>query len=261
MADEKVVQAPTLDPPPASKPDEKPAGEINYAELIGRLEKAGITKPEQLDGKLTAAQERGHLANILGQRNQELAEMKAMLSEMKASQKKASHSSYDDEPNAGAIDIGDLIGKKVKEVIQGEKREALEAQQRAWHAWQQIQTDRDYHLVKDEWEAKMRDPNFAISLQAGTINPIDEYREMLRDHYKSGLRLAAETIKSLTTGGMPQKVHVEDSARIPGGKEIPSDDKRKLIDSARDKVNKGKQLSEEEQLAALEAVLMGGARK
>jgi hypothetical protein len=258
MADEQKVPAPVIEAPVKTE-EAKPAGEINYGELISKLEKAGITEPKQLDGKLQAASERGHLANILGEVKNENAELKRMLMEMRAAQQKpAQRSGYEDDSQAGAIDIGDLIEKRVSSVLQREKQQSLEMQQKAWQAWNEIQSDEDYHLVKDQWEGKLRDPNFAIKLQAGTINPVDEYRRMLRDHYKGAVRLAAETIKSLTTGSAPPNVHVENSARVSADKTTEKTENEKTINSLREKVNKGKLMNEQEELAALQAVLLGG---
>lgn len=260
MAEEKVP-APVIDETTQVKVEAPPAGEIDYSDLVSKLEKAGITKPEQLDGKLQAASERGHLANLLGARNQEIAEMKRMLMEMQAAQQKPHKSNYGDEPEAGAIDIGDLIEKKVSGVIQREKQQALEQQQRAWAAWSEIQQDDDYHLVADKWTAKMSDPNFAIALQTGTVNPVKEYQKMLREHYKGAVRLAAETIKSLTQGVKPPNVHVEGTGRVSADKTREVPETQKTTNQLRDKVNTGKLLSEDEELAALQAVLLGGGAR
>jgi len=268
MADETKVEAPAFMEPAAPAPssatpaDAAPDGEINYGDLIQRLEQAGITEPRQLDGKLQAASERGHLANILGEVKSENAELRRMLSEMRAAQQAAPKRYADDDTaNAGAIDLKDLVRSEMRTVLTEEKRQAIEAQQRAWQAWQAIQTDEDYHLVKDQWESKMRDPNFAIQLQAGTVNPVDAYRRLLRDHYKGAVRLAAETIKSLTKGTQVPKVHVEDSARVSADRRPEADETDKIKNNLRDKVNKGRHLSEDEELAALQAVLLGGGRR
>ena len=261
MSDDVKVQAPTLEPPKPAEPKPEQAGAIDYAELVSRLEKAGITEPKQLDGKLQAAQERGHLANLLGEVKGENAELKRMLMEMQANQKRQSATAGYDDPQPGSIDLGDLIKKQIRSAIDDEKKASFEMQQRAWQAWQQIQTDEDYHLVKDAWESKMRDPNFAVKLQAGAVDPVTEYRKVLRDHYKGAVRLAAETIKSLTQGVAPPKVHVEDSARVASGMRPEPTETNKTINGLREKVNRGKSLSEDEELAALQAALLGGARR
>lgn len=257
MADEKI-ESPVIEAP-APKAEAAPkSGEIDYAEIVAKLEKAGITEPKQLDGKLQAAQERGHLANLLGQRNQELADMKAMMAEMQAALKKQNTREDDGERGAGAIDLGDLLERKIDSAFEKRQRAALEMQQRAYQAWQAIQTDEDYHLVQNDWEAKLRDPNFAIGVQSGTVDVIREYQQMVRNHYKTAIRSAATIIKNLTQGSLPPQVHVEDSARVSAQREPTGNDERqKTISTLRDSVNKGKILTEEDELAALTAVLSG----
>jgi hypothetical protein len=132
-------------------------------------------------------------------------------------------------------------------------------QQRAYQAWNAIQSDEDYHLVQKDWEDKLRDPNFAVGIQSGTVDVVKEYQKMVRNHYKTAVRSAAQIIKDLTQGSLPPKVHVEDSARVSASREPAGDDKRQEeISTLRERVNKGKLLTEDEELAALTAVLSGG---
>lgn len=260
MSEEGVVkESPTLEAPPAQeKPAEEAKTSEQYAALLTELEKAGVTSAKQLEGKFQAASERGHLANILGEVKSENAELKRMLMEMQSSQKKARSTGYEDDTQPGSIDLGDLVEKRVQAVIEKEKRSSLEAQQRAWQAWNQIQSDEDYHLISDKWEARMRDPNFAIQLQAGTVDPVAEYQKMLRSHYKSSVKLAADTIRTLTTGMPQQKVHVEGTARVRQETPAERSETQKQVDSLREKVSKGKLLTEDDELAALQAVLLRG---
>ena len=262
MSEEGVVkESPTLEAPPVQ---ETPAVEAKtteqYAALVSELEKFGVTNAKQLEGKFQAASERGHLANILGEVKSENAELKRMLMEMQATQKKARSTGYEEDPQPGAIDLGELVEKRVQAVIEKEKRSSMEAQQRAWQAWNAIQSDEDYHLVADKWETRMRDPNFAIQLQAGTVDPVAEYQKMLRSHYKSSVKLAADTIRTLTTGLPQQKVHVEGTARARQESPVERSETQKQVDSLKEKVNKGYNPSEDEQLAALQAVLLRGGR-
>jgi len=260
MADEKVVnESPTMEQPPEAPKEAAPAP--NHAELIAELEKFGVKEAKQIGDKFQAASERGHLANILGEVKSENAELKRMLMEMQASSKKQRQPYEEDANQPGAIDLGELVEKRVAAVIDREKRASLEAQQRAYHAWNQIQSDDDYHLIADKWEAKMRDPNFAIQLQAGTVDPVAEYQKMLRSHYKSAVRLAADTIKSLTTGMAPPQVHVENSARARQDTPVEKTKQREQIDALKAKANKGYLPNEDDELAALQAVLLGGGRK
>jgi hypothetical protein len=256
MSDEQVTETQAQETQVTEAKQETPPNQ--YAELVAELEKAGVTSSKQLEGKFKAASEVGKMANLLGEVRGENAELKRMLMDMQASMKRPKANPYGEEEQSGAVDIGDLIEKRVAAVIDREKRASLEAQQRAFQAWNMIQQDEDYPLVADKWEAKMRDPNFAIKLQAGTIDPVAEYQRVLRDHYKSSVRLAAETIKTLTTGQPAPKVHVESSARARQDTPIEKGQRDKTLQPLKEKVNKGYIPSEDDELAALTAVLLGG---
>jgi hypothetical protein len=233
-----------------------------HSELLAELEKFGVKNAEQLQGRMVASQEAGRLANQLGDTRKELAEMKAYMAQL-AHQKPAPQprDEWGTEPApqaAGAIDLKDLIRKEFKGVIDEEKRQAMQQQQKAYEAWNKIQGDRDFHIVKDKWEAKLKDPNFALQFQAGAIDPYNEYQELLRDAYKSAVAKSAEIIKSLTTGAGPPKVHVEGQAKVSGMRTESAPEKEKTLNPLREKVNKGKVLTEDEELAALMKVLAGG---
>jgi hypothetical protein len=164
-----------------------------------------------------------------------------------------------DQPaQAGAIDLKQLIRSEFKGAIEEEKRASAMQQKAAYEAWNKIQGDKDFHIVKDKWEAKLKDPNFALQFQAGALDPYAEYQELLRDTYKSAVAKSAEIIKSLTTGAGPPKVHLEDQGKASGTRTESVKDRDKTINPLREKVNKGKLLSEEEELAALMKVLGGG---
>jgi hypothetical protein len=233
-----------------------------HAEMIAELERFGVKNAEQLQGRMVASQEAGRIANQLGDARKEIAEMRSYMERL-AHQKPAAQP-RDDWGNeqapqaAGTIDLADLVGKQVKKVIDEEKRQAMHQQQKAYEAWNKIQGDRDFHIVKDRWEAKLKDPNFALQFQAGAIDPYNEYQELLRDAYKSAVAKSAEIIKSLTTGAGPPKVHVEGQAKVSGMRTESAPERDKTLNPLREKVNKGKVLSEDEELAALMKVLGGG---
>jgi hypothetical protein len=241
-----------------------PAGP--HAELVAELEKFGVKNAEQLQGRMVASQEAGRLANQLGDARKEISEMRAMMERMNQQRVQPQQHPHRDEwggeqppeKAAGTIDLSDLVGKAVEGAISKRERAVQMAQQRAFEAWNKIQGDPDFHIVKDKWEAKLKDPNFALKFQAGAVDPYSEYQELLRDTYKSAVSRSAEIIKSLTTGAGPPQVHLEGQGKVSGvqGNAIP--DKDKTLNPLREKVNKGKLLSEDEELAALMKVLGGG---
>jgi hypothetical protein len=261
-----MTEKPTMETPTTeTQAPASPAATNQYAELVSELERFGVKNAEQLQGKLLASQEAGNLARQLGESRKEIAEMRQFMEQMnKPSHRPAVVKDDWGDPaqqqqSAGTIDLADLVGKQVKKVIDEEKRQAAHQQQAAYAAWNKITGDKDFHIVKDKWEAKLKDPNFALQFQSGQVDPYAEYQELLRDTYKSAVAKSAEIIKSLTTGAGPPKVHVEGQARVSGmetGKN--TSDKDSIINPLREKVNKGKPLSEQEELAALMKVLGGG---
>jgi hypothetical protein len=230
--------------------------------LLAELEKFGVKNAEQLQGKMVASQEAGRLANQLGDARKEISEMRTFMERL-AHQKPAAQPKDDwgAEPaqqNAGTIDLGNLVEQSIEKAITKRERVAMEQQKRAWDAWNRIQGDPDFHIVKDKWEAKLKDPQFAVRFQAGGVDPYAEYQELLRDTYKSAVARSAEIIKSLTTGAGPPKVHMEGQGKVSGMRTEQSPERDKTLNPLREKVNKGKILSEDEELAALMKVLGGG---
>lgn len=237
-----------------------------HADLLAELEKFGVKNAEQLQGKLAASQQVGTMGNVLGEVRKENEELKKFIKDQMSQQhqpKADPNAGWEtSNQNAGSIDLADLIDSKVKtgirSVIQEEKQQAAAQQQRAWAAWNAITGDEDYPLVKEKWESKLKDPNFALQFQAGAIDPIKEYQELVRDTYKAALRKSAEVIKGMSTGVASPTVHVEGQARMASGKTVETPEKEKTLNPLREKINKGKILSEEEELAALMKVLGGG---
>ncbi|OFW61322.1 MAG: hypothetical protein A2W01_11245 [Candidatus Solincola sediminis] len=256
---ETVVVEPTEKKPTT----DAPANE--HAKFIAELEKFGVKSPEQLEGKLKASQETGRLAELLGASRKETAELKNYIqSEFgKLNRRPARKENDYEEPSdhqAGGIDLGDLVENKISKVLDARERRMYEQQQRVLASWQRIQGDKDYHLVKNKWEETLKDPNFAIRLQSGEIDPVVEYQEILREHYRSVVMKAADTIKTLTRGPDIEKPHLETG---PSGNLTKSETKgltkdQQKIKALQEKVDKGGHLTEEEQLAALAATLLKG---
>jgi hypothetical protein len=233
-----------------------------HADLLAELEKFGVKNAEQLQGRMVASQEAGRLANQLGDARKEISEMRAYMERL-ASHKPAAQPrddwGNDQAPQtAGTIDLADLVGKQVKKVIDDEKRMAMQQQQQVLAIANKIQSDRYYDTVKDRWETMVKDPTFLQQVYSGQRDPYIEYKDLVADAMGKGLEKAAQVIKSLTTGAGPPKVHVEGQAKVSGMKTENAPERDKTLNPLREKINKGKVLSEDEELAALMKVLGGG---
>ena len=240
------------------KPVETPKEEVNEqmseeAQLLETLKKASISKAEQLDGTIRNARktfdmqsERDRLANQLSAMEQRLA----------AAESKTQ--APDTEDYGQPVDLDAAIAKGVSKVLDQRDKMAAENQKRMMQSWATISQDEDYHLVEKIWNEKLKDPNFVYSVQSGQTDPVSEYGSMLRSYYKGIAKSAVKTIETLSKGVTPQ-MHVESGeARAP---EVHVDqeisDNEKYIKQLKEKADSGGLLSEDEELAAIRAVLSG----
>jgi hypothetical protein len=242
MAEEK----PTLEIPVEETPEAGGTDSNELESLIKTLEEAGVKTTKELEGKLTASREAGQLANLLGDANKRIADLE------RASKIPSAEPSYSYDEGQ-PIDIEAAISKGINKVLDERDAKTRQVQQQGMKIWQRIQGDKDYKLVKDVWEAKNKDPNFLMEIQAGTKNYADEYMETVREFYKGVARQSLDTIKKLQGGIAPAAPHVEGEATMPGMPEQPTGNE--TIIKAKEKVEKGGRLSVEEEMAALDDIL------
>jgi len=243
-----MEEKPTIEEPTVEPEKEVEAPKIDVDALVKELEKAGVSTAQELQNKLTASREAGQLANLLGDANKRIADLEQAVRQPPAAEQEFDYSE--------GHDIETIIEKKLTSVLDAREAEARQAQQQAMEIWQGIQTDPDYGLVKDVWEAKIKDPNFNIAVSAGKKDVAKEYMETVRKYYKGIAKKSLDTITTLQKGGVPTTPHVEGEAQLPGVPEVPNEG-NETINKAKEKVAKGGLLSEDEEMAALEAILSG----
>ena len=251
MADEISPTMEEADVKTVETPKEEVTEQMSEeAQLLETLRAASISKPEQLDGAIRNARktfdmqsERDQLANQLSQMELRLAE-----AEKKPPQ--------DTEDYGQPVDLDSAIAKGVSKVLDQRDRMAADNQKKMMQSWATISQDEDYHLVENIWNEKLKDPNFVYSVQSGQVDPVSEYGNVLRGYYKGIAKSAVKTIETLSKGVTPQ-MHVESGdARAPGvqvDQEIS--EREKFIKELKDKTESGGLLSEDEELAAIRAVL------
>jgi len=251
VKEEVVVESPTLEegkPATEVKAEETPVDDTSA--LLAELEKAGITKPDELTGKLEASYQAGNLANQLGEARQELAEIKAAMGQPKPTAEE--YSGYEE-----TADLEKILERTLDKREKVAARKQAEAQKVVLGMWNKIQNDSDYKLVKEVWEDKLKDPNFTFKIQQGLVNPIEEYNDVVRGYYKGIAKRSLDTIKKLQGGAVPATPHVEDSARLPGS-EVPIGEEKseaqKTVDRLKE-ITKTRTLTEEEELEAIDAAL------
>jgi len=234
---EEPIAEPIVDGTEAKAPD--------VESLVKELEKAGVTTTQELQGKLTASKEAGQLANLLGDANKRIENLE------QAAKMPPAEPEYD-YSEGQPVDIESMLNN----VLDKREAQTRQVQQQAMAIWQGIQTDPDYGLVKDVWEAKIKDSNFNMAIQSGKKDVAKEYMETVREYYKGIAKQSLDTITTLQKGGVPTTPHVEGEAQLPGVP-TPINTEQETVTKAKEKVATGGRLSEDEEMAALDAILKG----
>ena len=246
------LEKPTIEEPqgePKVEGQEAKASESTDVDaLVKELEKAGVSTAKELQGKLRASQEAGTLAEMVGDQRKRIADLE------QAAKLPPAEPDYDYSEGT-PIDIESIVEKKLTSVLDAREAKTRQVQQQAMQIWQGIQTDPDYGLVKDVWETKIKDTNFNMDIQTGKKNVQTEYMETVREYYKGIAKQSLDTITSLQKGVVPAAPHVEGEAQLPGIP-VPTDE-NEVLKKAKEKVAKGHVLTEDEEIAALDAVLGG----
>jgi len=262
MPDEQIAPV-IVEPKAEPQPIEDAQTEEQIASLMDTLKASSVTTTEQLQGKLDASNQAGNLANMVGNLRSEIAELK----ETKAAPAPAVQPDFslDNMDNLGegqTVDLEGMMTNVIRKEDARKEKVAVQRQQQAVASWNTIQTDEDYGLVKAVWEDKLKDPNFVMKIQTGTVDPIQAYQETVRGYYKGMMKQSLSTIEQLQkSGGKIPPPHVEGGERVPqnlvqaeGGEETPA---MKQFKALQEKVKtKGVlDVADEQQLADL--VLQG----
>jgi len=234
------------------KKEKKP--EIDVDSLVAELERVGITNAEELSGKLRAGQESGRLAQLLGDERKRSAEYEARLRELE-SKPVTPKQDYMDYNEGQPIDIEATLERTVDRVLSKREEKQRAIQEQNLRKWNFIQSDKDYGVVKEIWENKLKDPNFVYQIQAGVIDPIQDYNDTKVDYFKTLLKKSHETLTTLKGKGKVEPPHVESGERssanmvseTPGGSEM-----ERRLKELQDKTNKGHLLTNEEELEMID---------
>jgi hypothetical protein len=245
MSDKEVE--PTLEQPEVVEET------VDVDGLMEQLKAVGVTRPEQLQGKLVASQEAGKLAKMVGDLRQQNEELLRRVTEKPVREPE----DLDTYQDGQTINLESAIGKAIQKELVKIQQQQMQAQEMNLQRYQKINGDKDYKLVADIWEAKMADPVFRHQINVGKIDPVEEFHAVKSDFYR---KLAAQTYKALDQlkGGKPNVPHTEQGSRT--SVELPSDDVDERIEKikkAKERVNKGENLTEDEQLEQLINVLRG----
>jgi len=251
---ESGVELPNVEEP--TKKDEVKV-EVDVDGLMAELTKAGVTDAKSLSGKLEAGYEAGNMARLLGDERDRTKDLEAKIEKLQAAPKDEFDYSQESRP----IDIETTIERSVGKVLDSRDAKARKVQEASYAAWNRIQSDEDYHLIKDVWEERLKDPGFVMKIQNGSLNPVDEYTSTLRSYYKTLLKQSAETITTMK-GGNLKPPHVETGERAPANLVSEGDEntstERKFLDAIGEKIKKGYIPNEDEEAMIAECVVIAG---
>jgi hypothetical protein len=228
-------------------------------DLIAALQGAGVTNTDQLEGKLAASQQVGHMNNLLGEVRAENAKLVETIQNMQTTNPPAQQTvDYDNDTPGQQVDLDTLVARNVEKVLDKRDKQAAQMQNASLQKYHKITTDRNYSRVKAIWEEKLKDPQFTFEINNGIKDPVDAYREIVDDFKDGLLKQSLDTITSLTgSGQMPASPHIEGEAKVSHDLPVDKPESQETIDKLQAKVDKGQQLTEQEQLAALNATLFG----
>lgn len=247
MAEEEspVIEEENQEPEAEQVPDDTTS-------LIEELKAAGVTNTQELQNKLKASAEVGNMAYKLGEERKEKAELLERMASLESMMKRSSEENYSTDYSERPIDLDSSIEKAVDKVFSKREQAQAQAQRNMMEAWNRIQNDKDFHLIKPVWDEKLKDPNFVYSVQSGQTNPVEAYQETLRDYYKGMIAKSAETIERLTGGKKVKTPVVEQGSSTAAEPEV-KEEENKVLETLKEKLDRGGQLTEAEELAALQA--------
>lgn len=243
----------TKEPLNVEEPTKEEAPAIDVDSLVSELEKAGITNADELSGKLRASQETGRLAQLLGDERKRTADYEARLRELE--NQPAPKQDFMDQDYGQSIDIESALERSVEKALTKREEAQRIAQEQNLKKWNFIRNDKDYDVVKDVWENKLKDPNFVYQVQAGAIDPVQDYNETKIDYYKTLLKKSHETLTTLHGKGKVDPPHIESgertSANMVSETESTTAADKRLAD-LKEKTSKGHLLTSEEELEMMD---------
>ncbi len=229
LPDDSAKEAPEA--PKPSEQDNTANTEAELAEVMGMLKQFEINSPEKVENVVKASQQTGRMAQLLGEQRETNRQLMAKL---EALEKKGMPQSYqaNDGYEEKPIDLEGTIENVLSRFWTKKQQEQAQMTQQQWAAFNEIQTDDDYLLVKDAWDNYVRQPDVAYSFQSGTSDPVKEYNKFVRKFQRKLLHRTRGLLEQVTTGTKKKTPpHVEQGTNVPPMPEEPTDfmEKKKAI--------------------------------
>lgn len=206
---------------------------VDFEGLVKELQAAQITDPEKLKGHLTNAKDYHRMQSERDRYSQDLQALRAELSEFK-NVVKPRDEYHEDKP----IDIEDVVARAIRKERERETMQQRKVQENISKTWNKISSNENFSLVKDDFEAALRDPVTNFKLQTGEIDAIELFHGMVTNKYKGLTKKALEALQSFKGAGTVQPPHIESNARVGNQKTDNRDDKQKKLDKLAEKGKK-----------------------
>jgi hypothetical protein len=172
-----MAEQPTVTEP-AAEPTQTNEGGSD--DILAKLKELDISDPKKLDNMAIASSQAGKLANDLGETRAELAQVKDYLAKMQTT---------DPQPydyNEG-IDVGSVVRKETRSVIQSIMQEQQESTKKAQEAYFRdmgmVQNDRRYPFLKETFEKHMGNFNTQQKVNTGNTTASAEYQKIKDAYY------------------------------------------------------------------------------
>jgi hypothetical protein len=243
--------------PTTEEPTELKAGEIDVDGLMAKLEKAGVTSIEDLDGKLAASSQAGNSARLLGE---ERKESQRLRDELTATQRPKPQQQQDfmDYGEGQTVNIEEAIEKSVTKVFTKQAENQRKAHEANLGAYNRIKNHPQYAFVEAEFEEKLKDPNYVYQVQNGVIDAEHDIRDMVIRKQQLLMKESHKTITQLAGGGTVAAPHVETGERSSSNlvSETPSGTEgEKRMAALKAKTDKGYIMSTDEELGLIDDLL------
>lgn len=253
MVDEVTELPVAEEPTPVA--EEEPKENVN--DLLAELEKAGVENPQQLQGKLEASAQAGKAFQMLGDERKLVAEKDAEIARLMSQIDRPEVNEYGERP----INIADEVRRGIKTEMAEMQKNAQQAQERSMQAYNAIKTDKNYHLVADVWEKKVKDPAYIYQVQSGAVDPLRDFQGTVVDYFQNMAKKSYDTITELVGKGTGKTTapHVESGEThspnvVTEGKGVSAN--RQFLDAIRKKIyTEGYEATEEEEAMIAVAVL------
>jgi hypothetical protein len=205
------------EPTQIEEPTKEPEGEgaVDPKNLLDELNNLGITSPEKLQGVITASQQAGRNAQLLGDSRKETEALQQQIAELQRqinSTPTPSGEYYSEEPDLKSV-VKNAFAEMYAEKVEKPQREVQRQYVKQLEEIKNIKNDKRFSMVADKWDTHMASPEVQIRLQMGETTPLNEYNNLVLNTMQDLLFKTKTTVEQLYNQGAkvssPNAPHME----------------------------------------------------